>query len=54
MPARILVLDDEPAIQEFLTRLLQGAGNEVALQPDPLRALESLQGGQYAWSSPTA
>lgn len=48
MPARILFIDDEPAIQTFVGRLLGEAGYAVDLLTDPLTALEVIQDGQYA------
>lgn len=48
MPARVLLLDDDPAIQAFVSRLLVEAGYAVDLLTDPLTALEAIQDGQYA------
>ena len=48
MPARILLIEDEPAIQAFLGRLLRGAGYAVDLLTDPQTALETMQDGHYA------
>jgi DNA-binding response OmpR family regulator len=48
MPNRILLLDDEPVIQAFVSRLLEGAGYEVDLLTDPLAALEVIPDGHYA------
>jgi two-component system response regulator MprA len=39
-PARILVVDDEPAVREALRRSLAFEGYEVALAPDGLTALD--------------
>ena len=41
-PARILVLDDEPMIQHFVTRALEKAGYEVVVLSPPLGAVELL------------
>ena len=48
MPTRILLLDDEPAIQAFVSHLLGEAGYAVDVLTDPLTALEAIQDGQYA------
>jgi DNA-binding response OmpR family regulator len=48
MPPRILLLDDEPAIQAFVSRLLGEAGYAVDILADPLTALEAVQDGRYA------
>jgi CheY-like chemotaxis protein len=39
-PARILVVDDEPSVREFVARALQHAGHEVDTAVDGLEALE--------------
>jgi DNA-binding response OmpR family regulator len=48
MPTRILVLDDEPAIQHLLSRLLESAGYQVDTLKDPLAAFEVIRSGAYA------
>jgi DNA-binding response OmpR family regulator len=48
MPARILLLDDEPAVQAFVSRVLEEAGYAVDALTDTLTALEAIQDGQYA------
>jgi len=42
--ARILVVDDDPAIRQLLTDVLELDGYEVAVAVDGLAALESLAG----------
>jgi DNA-binding NtrC family response regulator len=39
-PWRVLILDDEPAIRDFLARILQRSGHEAVLASDGLTALE--------------
>ena len=48
MHLRVLLLDDEPAVQRFVSRLLEEAGYAVDSLTDPLTALEAIQDGQYA------
>jgi DNA-binding response OmpR family regulator len=48
MPVRVLLLDDEPAIQAFVSRLLGEAGYVVDVLTDPLTALEAIRDGYYA------
>ncbi|MDQ3741647.1 MAG: response regulator transcription factor [Actinomycetota bacterium] len=45
MAARILVVDDEPAVRASLDRALRVAGYDVALAPDGAAALDVLAGG---------
>jgi len=42
-PIRVLVLDDEPAIREFLSRALRRAGYEPVLAPTGAEALEIIR-----------
>jgi two-component system, OmpR family, response regulator MprA len=46
-PTRILVVDDEPAVQQALTRALSLERYEVAHAADGLQALECLAGAAY-------
>jgi len=46
-PARILVVDDEPAICQFLERLLTGEGHEVETVASAGDALERIKGTRY-------
>jgi PAS domain S-box-containing protein len=46
-PARILVVDDEPAIYQFLERLLTGEGHEVETVTSAGDALERMKGTRY-------
>lgn len=43
-PARVLVLDDEPAIREFLARVLRRAGYEPLVAADGAAALDVVRG----------
>ena len=47
MPHRILILDDEPAIQNYLTRTLVEVGYRVDTLSDPLTVFEFVQDGEY-------
>jgi DNA-binding NtrC family response regulator len=47
MPPRILVLDDEPAIRDFLTRALEDAGYEVDTLSDASTVLEAVWDRKY-------
>ncbi|MBV8061420.1 MAG: response regulator [Alphaproteobacteria bacterium] len=40
--ARVLVAEDNPAVREFISRALAGAGYQVAAVPDGHQALEML------------
>ena len=46
-PARILVVDDEPAICQFLKRVLTGEGHEVETVASAGDALERMKGTRY-------
>jgi CheY-like chemotaxis protein len=46
-PARILVVDDEPAICQFLKRVLTGEGHEVETVASASDALEKMKGTRY-------
>ena len=46
-PARILVLDDEPMIRDFVGRALETAGYEVVILSPPLRAVELLADAHF-------
>ena len=46
-PARILVVDDEPAICQFLKRVLTGEGHEVETVASAGDALERIKGTRY-------
>lgn len=43
--AKILIVDDEPAIRELFKYVFEDAGHEVALANNGLEALDALQGG---------
>ncbi len=43
--AKILIVDDEPAIRELFKYVFEDAGHQVALANDGLQALDALQGG---------
>ena len=43
MTARVLVVDDEPAVRSFVERVLRDAGYEITLASDGLEALAALQ-----------
>jgi two-component system response regulator PilR (NtrC family) len=45
--ARLLVVDDEHSMREFLDVLLTKAGHEVSVSPDVPGALRSFQGGEF-------
>jgi len=45
--ARILVAEDDPAVQSFVTRALTHAGHTVTPVDDGLQALEALGGTDY-------
>ncbi len=45
MAARVLVVDDEPAVSELVSRILSRAGFEVASASDPRQALEIVSKG---------
>jgi two-component system cell cycle response regulator CpdR len=45
--ARILVAEDDMAVQSFVCRALAHRGHEVTGVDDGVRALEALQAGQY-------
>ena len=47
MPARILVVDDEPAIAMLLADVLAADGHEVDVAPDGAVALERLRATAY-------
>jgi DNA-binding NtrC family response regulator len=47
LPARILVLDDEPMIRHFVGRALEGAGYEVVVLSPPLGALDLLADAHF-------
>ncbi len=44
-PSRVLVVDDEPAIREFLARILRRGGYEVTLASDGPSAIEIVRNG---------
>jgi signal transduction histidine kinase/CheY-like chemotaxis protein len=45
--ARVLVVDDEPAVRRLLSKILSGAGHEVDAVPDGRGALEHLSSRRY-------
>ncbi len=45
--ARILVVDDEEVIREFLSRVLTGEGHQVETADNAAEALEKMQSGRY-------
>jgi DNA-binding response OmpR family regulator len=47
MTARIMVLDDEPAVQRLVARILEGAGYTVDQPCDTDTALRAVEGGDY-------
>ncbi len=47
LPLRVLVVDDEESIRDFLSRALEYAGNSVALAADVESALTLLRPGAY-------
>jgi two-component system response regulator MprA len=46
-PARILVLDDEPAVRALLVRVLQEEGHQVVAFEDGRAGLDAAAGGPY-------
>jgi CheY-like chemotaxis protein len=48
MPAaRILVLDDDPALAEMLVETLQVLGHQASYSPNPLAAIELFSDGEF-------
>ncbi len=45
--ARILVAEDDPAVQSFVCRALSRKGHTVTAADDGLRALEALNGSEF-------
>jgi len=43
--AKILIVDDEPAIRDLFKYVFEEAGHEVSLANNGLEALDALQGG---------
>ena len=46
-PRRILVVDDEPVVREFVDRVLKGAGYATALAPDGPAAIGLAEQGRF-------
>lgn len=47
MAHKVLVIDDDPAIQKALERILRSAGYEVTVSPYIASLLSGAQGGHY-------
>jgi two-component system, OmpR family, response regulator MprA len=48
-PARVLIVDDEPAVRESLTSSLEFEGYQVRAAADGMAALEQVAGPSRTW-----